>query len=93
MDNMAYRLDLTAEEHKALAWVADRYYSASVLYDGMDATDENDQDWGGSFDIPEHVAWEYEEELSEENGGGLIVPPCVGGTLADKLIALRERIM
>lgn len=90
---MAHRLDLTAEEHKALAWVSDRYISADVLYRGMVETDDNLQDWGGSFDIPEHVAWEYEEELSEENGGGLIVPPCVGGTLADKLIALREGII
>jgi hypothetical protein len=91
---MVYTLTLTADEHKALAWIADRYTSAEVLYDGLDATDDNDQDWGGNFTIAEHVVWEYMEALPEDNGNpGQIVPPCVGGTLADKLVRLWESVV
>lgn len=91
---MNYRLELTADEHKTLAWVADRYDSASVLYDGMvKVEDANEDGWGGLFDVAEEIAWQYEEELGLENGGGLLVPPCVGGTLAEKLIEFQERIV
>ena len=91
---MSYQLTLTDSELKALAWIADRYQSAAVLYDGMeDASDENIRLTGDYlFYVPEHVAWEYRDALEEEDGNQ-IVPPCTGGTLAEKLISFLGSIV
>ena len=86
---MSYTLTLTDEERNALAWVADRYTSAEVLYAGMEETDAE-----GTFTVPEHVAWEYAEALPLDNGNpAQSVPPCVGGMLADKLLTLLDSIV
>lgn len=74
----------------ALAWIADRYECATVLYDGSRFVRSRN---GHVMVTPEHVAWEYLAELEVENGGGLLVPPCAGGPLADALIELREAIV
>lgn len=88
VDGMAYLLTLTDDEYRALAWVADRYVSAEVLFDGMQATDVD-----GVYAIPEHVAWDYDRALDEDEDGSPLVPPCIGGPLAEKLIALRGSIV
>lgn len=90
---MTYQLTLTREEERALMWVADRYSSAEVFFDSAVLETREETDGVVTYNIPEHIAWRYEEELEQENGGGLLVPPCVGGTLADKLIAFREAIV
>ncbi len=93
---MSYKLTLTSSEHRALAWVADRYGSAEILYDGMVRTDDDDSGdgWGGVFDVPEHVAWNYAEELPRDNGvESALLPPCAGGSLAGKLIGLLDGIV
>lgn len=91
---MAYTLTLTYDEQKALAWVADRYTSAEILYDGMYALGDEKDGGTVTYTVPEHIAWEYDAALPLDNGNdGQIVPPCVGGTLAEKLIQLREGIV
>ena len=75
-----YKLKLTGGEVSALAWIADRYQSASVLYDGM--TYNSDLD---TWEVSEPVAWEYADAINNEDGN-FVVPPCCGGELADKLV-------
>lgn len=96
-----YKLKLSRAELDSLAWVGDRYESAGILYDGLILADTEfnnqyfDSDIDGEFTwhIPEHIAWEYMESLETENGCGQIVPTCIGGKLAEKLIELYERIV
>lgn len=94
---MPYTLTLTSEELNALAWIADRYTSAEVLYDGMELADEDAAPFADdvtAFIVPEHVVWEYVAALPEDNGvPGAVLPPCAGGTLAAKLIELWESVV
>ena len=97
-----YKLLISKHELDSLAWVGDRYESAGILYDGLILADtENNSDYDTNSDkhkeylwqIPEHIAWEYMDSLSTENGYGMIVPTCIGGTLADKLITFYNKIV
>lgn len=91
---MAYTLTLTYDEQRALGWVADRYTSAEVLYKGMFALGDEEDGGTVTYTIPEHIVWEYLDALPEDNGNpGQIVPPCVGGTLADKLVDLWNSVV
>lgn len=79
---MAYTIKLDRSAYDALAWIADRYVSAEVLYDGSDYDEETE-----TLTVPEHVAWEYTWALPEDNGNpNQAVPPCAGGPLADALL-------
>lgn len=91
---MTYTLTLAPDERRTLAWLADRYECARVLYDAMERVDEHaDETDTCEYRIPEHVAWSYIEELDRENGCGVAVPPCCGGALAEKLLKFREQIV
>lgn len=83
-----YVVPLTENEARSLAWVAARYSSAHVLWAHTDE-DENGTQY---VRLREHEAWEYVRTLDEDEDGSPLVPPCVGGTLADKLADLHERI-
>lgn len=84
-----YMVPMSEPAHQALAWIADRYGSAGVLYDGSTYNAETE-----TLEIPEHVAWDYCEELPRDNGvEGAILPPCAGGELADALIAFWQEIV
>ncbi len=88
---MTYRLNLTPAEAKALAWIADRYQSATVLWDGAE---HEETDAGTILTIPEHVAWDYAEALPRDNGvPGACLPPCAGGPLAEKLLDFLDSIV
>lgn len=95
---MGYTIQITRRERMDLGWVANRYESARVLYDGMEPVEEDmiDDTPGASiletWEIPESVAWEYMEALREEDGN-VIVPPRIGGQLADKLVAFLNSIV
>lgn len=103
-----YKLKLSRAELDSLAWVGDRYESAGILYDGLILADcESNSDYDLNTDkhkeylwqIPEHIAWEYQESIpsdwsySNPNDCPMNYPPCIGGTLRDKLIELYERIV
>ena len=84
-EGFAYVIPMTPAAHKALAWIADRYSSAAVLFDGSRFV-------ANVLVVPEGVAHEYVQALEEEDGSPL-VPPCAGGPLADALIELWEAIV
>ena len=84
-----YAVELTADEARALAWVGARYSSGTVLWAHTHEDEDGD---GWVLRMREHEAWEYVRTLDEDEDGELIVPPCVGGTLATKLSDLWERI-
>lgn len=80
-----YRLVLDGDEAKALSWLAARYDTSAILY----AHEED-----GVIMLPEPDAWRYMEALWEENGNPLqVLPTCVGGTLAEKLLELYDEIV
>ncbi len=97
---MDYKLTLTKAENAALGWAANRYESARVLFDGMRAescegmsdTCDTDCDHAVTFAVSEPLAWEYRDALEAEDGSP-IVPPCIGGNLAEKLVILWNRIV
>ena len=91
----SHTLTLTPEEESALSWISARYESARVLYDGMIRQECSDIDCHlhpHTFAIPERVAWSYQDALEEEDGNQ-VVPPCAGGTLAEKLLTFLEAIV
>lgn len=73
-----YEIELTKEEHHALAWLSSRYESAEALYGAMQAKDEEwDSDngpWPMTFTLAEHEAWEFQEALEHDEG----MIPCFG---------------
>lgn len=87
-----YRITFTEREYDTLAWLSVRYECAEVLYLGMISVNEDPIDL--MFSVPEHVAWEYQDAVKAENGDdNAMLPPCAGGSLADKLISLWEAIV
>lgn len=77
-----YVIPMSPDTYRSLAWIADRYTSAAVLYDG--ATHRPNV-----LIIPEPVAAAYLAELPQDNGNPYqLVPPCAGGPLADALADL-----
>lgn len=86
-----YATKLPGKCKDSLAWIADRYTSAEKLYDGSTFVRSTD---GFVMFTPEHVAWEYLDELPKDNGvQGAVLPPCAGGPLATALIGLWEAII
>lgn len=98
-----YVVTLTEDEHKSLAWLADRYTTADILWTCAYLTHEDVcEDVSGCeahehtyrVCLREHEAWQYTEELATENGDECqTVPTCAGGSLADKLTDLYGRIV
>ena len=87
-----YRFELSDRERDALAWIADRYPSAGVLYDGAEWTADNDGDRWVAL-VSEHVARNYRDALADDNGDpDAVLPPCAGGRLADVLLDLWNAI-
>lgn len=86
---MNYSIRLDQDAMNALAWIADRYVSAEVLYDGSDYDPDTE-----TLTVPEHIAWEYVEALPKDNGVAYAdLPPCAGGLLAEALIAFFNSIV
>lgn len=86
-----YRLTLSEGEYESLAYAAGRYESARVLYAALDG-DDTFAEGDTVFTLSEPDAWAYREALAEEDGD-LIVPPLIGGSLAERLISLFESIV
>ena len=89
---MPYTLTLTAEEYRALGWLAARYTSARAVFDGMEAADDGtaEGDGAGTYRLAEHAAWAFLLACDDEDGGFV---PCCGGALAGKLRALLDTIV
>ena len=86
---MSYTISLDRDALATLAWIADRYTSAEILFDGSDYDAETE-----TLTVPEHVAWEYAAALPEDNGNPTqSVPPCAGGPLAEALISFLDSIV
>lgn len=86
-------VDLTPAEHDTLAWLSDRYGSADVLWC---ATDDLAPGIDGPpvyvLTLTAETLRDYWRALLEDNGDpGQDVPPCAGGTLADKLRRIPRR--
>lgn len=88
-----YVFTLTDRERDSLAWIADRYTSAEVLFDGAEWTADDDGDRWTAL-VPEHVAWNYRDTLPDDNGvPDAMLPPGVGGRLGEVLIDLWDAIV
>jgi len=77
---MSYVLTLTNKERNSLAWCADRYESARILFLGMVERETEYSAEGATYDVPEHVAWASRDAIAEDGGdswerGGFI--PCL----------------
>lgn len=79
-----YTLELTLDEAQAVTWLADRYSYAQHLYEAMRRTEA-----GYQVALTEPDAWAFRDAVEAEDGW----LPCCGGTLADKITALLERIV
>jgi hypothetical protein len=65
-----YTLTLIADERRAFAWAGDRYNSrevADLLIDCIPKDREWDDQRDITFLIPEHVAWEINQLVEEED--------------------------
>ncbi len=90
----AYRVTIGGGEYRSLGWLADRYTSAEKLWDACSLVGS----LGPGHEVyaitmTEPAAWEYRDDVDAENGDDSIVPPCCGGSLADKLAAFHEAIL
>lgn len=97
MAQKSYTLELTHGEYRSLAWIADRYVSAEVLYD-LPTWHADGPDTGGEGDpevwrarLTSAHGWAYTGALiaHEDYDPGNVrrVPPCAGGALAAKIDA------
>jgi len=85
-----YTLKMNPQEYNDLAWLADRYESARVLYDGLECADDVDVEYTedcGTFKVPEHVLWEA-YEATKEDGGAEGQIPNLGGDLGKQIYNL-----
>jgi hypothetical protein len=90
-DRYFYATKMTRESYEVLSWIADRYESAGVLYDGSRTVRSGND--SVILLTPESCAHDYLTALSEENGDDMVIPPCAGGPLADALLALWETVV
>ena len=81
-----YAVPMSEDEYRALEWIGDRYTCAGILRDRSCYR-------ANVLLVPEGTAHEYLTELEQENGGGMIVPPCAGGRLADNLADLYSAVV
>lgn len=80
-----YRLTLTSEDVKTIAWVGERYcWSTSLL--GLDK---------GENILREHEAWAIAESCEEDMEGGHSMFPCLDSRseLAEKLYTFLDSIV
>lgn len=87
-----YELELTDGEFASLRWLAGRYLSAQVVFDGKRILSEATVNGEpiSIYSIPEHIAWEFREACDGEDGGFV---PCCGGSLAAKLLDLLQAVV
>lgn len=105
---MNYTIKLSRTELDSLAWVGDRYESAGILYDALQLTSDDDPKYFANrydktteftWNIPEHILWEYREVIPSDWGCSdpadckEKIPPCIGGRLAEKLENLYDEIV
>jgi hypothetical protein len=96
-----YQVHLTEQEARTLARLACRYETADILYCHMNLCDDMEPDAYGPcshgpavISLPEYAAWDYRDALADENGNpNQLVPACVGGSLAEKLLTLYVEIV
>lgn len=92
-----YQVSLSEHESETLAWLASRYESADLLWlhtEHPEDASPGDETYPSTIVLPEHVAWEYLDLLADENGNpNQMIPACVGGELADKLLTLYVEIV
>lgn len=75
----AYTLSLTHGEIKSLAFLADRYRYAEIIFDALDGET-------GTVELSEPDAWELNDSVESGEDGGYL--PCAGGALAEKIEGL-----
>ena len=83
---MAYVIELTSEDWKAIEWTGHRYgWSESLI--------EHTQT--GANEIPEHIAWEIREAMESDTEGGDSYFPCLNpkSDLYEKLITFIDSIV
>lgn len=85
-----YTLELTLDEAQGLLWLASRYGYAEGLWNCTEVQeDESGNITGFRIAMTEAAAWEFRDAVEAEDGW----LPCCGGTLAEKIAALLERIV
>lgn len=87
-------ITFTPREYDTLAWLAARYGSADVLERAAEPYGDEDtgEPEGYRLTLAPETLRDYWRELWEDNGEtAQDVPPCAGGTLADKLRAIPRR--
>lgn len=89
-----YTLILTEDELSALRWNGYRYYCGDALIEDLQSAHlPIDTDDGTMFCIPEHIAWDIREALSEETEEFSCSFPNIGGTLEHKLMEFVDSII
>ena len=91
-----YQLTLSLDERKAMDWIGDRYFHGyelfRILWCDCEAEDEN-IDWSDEQDItfivPEHLAWEINEELEKEDKQ----LACISEEFKEKLLTFCDSIV
>lgn len=74
-----YTTFLSANEVKAIRFLADRYGYAEIIRDALDSDT-------GEVVLSEADAWELKESVESGEDGGFL--PCAGGDLRDKIEGL-----
>jgi len=90
---IAYRLALTAEEYKSLAWLEARGYAASLI---AEATRETWSDDGQSvtLEYTEPAAWNATDSGSnDDDGDDPDFGTCAGSSLLSKMFTFRDSIV
>jgi hypothetical protein len=85
-----YELKLTDAEVNTLAWLADRGYFPTEIYDNMQLIDTHDGIEESTWTFPEHIAWSL-LELREEDPDAYLA--CLGEPLLSKILELEENIV
>lgn len=82
-------VEMDRDEYRTLAWLADRYTCADFLWLRTNLVGAYGPTEVHRLTLDEDEALEYVGLLVDENGNpDQRVPPCAGGTLAEKLDAL-----
>jgi hypothetical protein len=88
-----YTLTLTHEERKAFDWVGHRY-AAGIVGDLLTANCMSEHDYWDingdiTFEIPENVAWEIQDEFRTDDA----MFPCFSPELSAKLQEFLDKIV
>ena len=94
MNETYYKITLTADEHKALAFITNRGYFPAETFDAMVCVgEEGNPETGEStatYEIPEHAAWAVLEHR-EVDPRSLFA--CASPALLEKLLKLESEIV